>query len=170
MRPFLMRFGLCALGLLYVAMGVVSARVAWLGAREKEQGVGGALKLLLDGGHGSWLLAGVAAGLAALAVARGLDAFRGRRGVIARIGLFVDALGYAVLSWTAVALLLHLTARRPSTSLHVSAMMLSTPGRGAMRRTASVAAASGAGSCRRSIFPWAVSGQAASNMNADGTM
>ena len=37
--------------------------------------------------------------------------------MIARIGLFVDALGYAVLSWTAVALLLHLTARRPSSSL-----------------------------------------------------
>ena len=117
MRPFLMRFGLCALGLVYVAMGFVSARVAWLGAREKEQGVGGALRLLLDRGHGSWLLFAVAAGLAGLAVAYALDAFRGKRGAIARIGFFVDALGYGVLSWTAVALLLHLKAQRPSSSL-----------------------------------------------------
>jgi hypothetical protein len=116
MRALLVRVGLCALGLLYIAMGLVSAQVAWLGARE-QQGVGGALRLLFAGGKGSWLLAAVALGLAGLAVGRGIDAFRGRRGAISRIGLAIDALGYAVLSWTAVSLLLHLRAARPGPSL-----------------------------------------------------
>jgi hypothetical protein len=108
MRPLLVRFGLCALGLVYVAMGVASARVAWLGVREREQGMGGALRLLFAQGKGSWLLAAVAAGLAGLAAARVLDAVRGKRSAISRVGLVIDGLGYAVLSWTAVALLLHL--------------------------------------------------------------
>jgi len=116
MRALLVRVGFCALGLVYVAMGVVSAQVALLGARE-QQGVGGALRLLLDGGRGSWLLGGVAAGLAGLAVARVLDVFRGQRGVFSRITLFVDALGYAFLSWTGVTLLLHLRTTRPGPSL-----------------------------------------------------
>jgi hypothetical protein len=125
MRPLLIRFGLCALGLLYVAMGIVSARVAWLGARE-PQGVGGALRLLLDDGRGRWLLAAVAAGLGALAVARTHDAFRGKRGVFSRVALVVDALGYAVLCWTAVALLLHLRARGgPSLTRTGAAWLLS---------------------------------------------
>lgn len=111
MRPVLVRFGLCALGLVYVAMGVVSARVAWLGVRE-TQGVGGALRLMLDDGRGRWLLAAVTAGLAALAVARATEAFQGRRGLLSRVALAFDALGYAVLCWTAAALLLHLRERR----------------------------------------------------------
>jgi hypothetical protein len=111
MRPLLIRFGLCALGLVYIAMGFASARVAWLGVRERDQGVAGALRVLLAEGRGSWLLAAVAAGVAALAVARVLDAFRGKRSVISRIGLVIDGLGYGVLCWTAVALLLHLRAR-----------------------------------------------------------
>jgi hypothetical protein len=114
MRPLLVRFGLCALGLVYVAMGIASARVAWLGAREREQGVGGALRVLFAQGKGSWLLAAVAAGLAALAAARMLDAFRGKRSVISRSGLVIDGLGYAVLCWTAVALLLHLRRGGPT--------------------------------------------------------
>jgi hypothetical protein len=116
MRSLLVRVGFCALGLIYVAMGLVSARVAWLGARE-QQGVGGALRLLFDSGKGSWLLAAVALGLAGLAAARALDAFRGKRGPFSRIVLVVDALGYAVLSWTAFALLLHLRSGRPGPSL-----------------------------------------------------
>ena len=125
MRPVLIRFGLCALGLLYVAMGLVSARVAWLGVRE-PQGVGGALRLLFDAGRGRWLLAAVAAGLGALAMARGIDAFRGRRGFLSRVALVFDALGYAVLCWTAVALLLHLRAGRgPSLTRTGAAWLLS---------------------------------------------
>jgi hypothetical protein len=116
MRALLIRVGLCALGLVYVAMGLVSGRVAWLGARE-PQGVGGALRLLLDGGKGTWLLGAVALGLAGLAVGRGLDAARGKRSAISRIGLGIDALGYAVLSWTAISLLLHLQSARPGPSL-----------------------------------------------------
>ena len=126
MRPLLVRFGLCALGLVYVAMGLASARVAWLGARDRDQGVGGALRLLFAQGKGSLLLAAVAAGLAALAVARLLDAARGKRGVFSRVTLVVDALGYAVLCWTAVALLLHLRRRTgPSLTRTGAAWLLS---------------------------------------------
>jgi hypothetical protein len=46
-----------------------------------------------------------------------IDAFQRRRGVFSRIVLLVDALGYAVLSWTAVTLLFHLRASRPGPSL-----------------------------------------------------
>lgn len=116
MRALLVRVGFCALGVLYVAMGVVSAQVALLGERE-QQGVGGALRLLFDGGKNGWLLAAVALGLAGLAAARALDAFRGKRGVFSRIVLSVDALGYAVLAWTAATLLLHMRASRPGPSL-----------------------------------------------------
>lgn len=123
MRPLLVRFGLCALGLVYIAMGLVSARVAWLGVRE-PQGVGGALGLLFAEGRGAVLLAIVAAGLAGLAGARILDAFRGKGGVIARVGLVLDALGYAVLCWTAVALLLHLRARRGASLTRTGATWL----------------------------------------------
>jgi hypothetical protein len=112
MRPLLVRFGLCALGLVYVAMGIASARVAWLGAREREQGVGGALRVLFAQGKGSWLLA--AGGRARRARGRA-DARRvpGKRSVISRSGLVIDGLGYAVLCWTAVALLLHLRRGGP---------------------------------------------------------
>jgi hypothetical protein len=126
MRPLLVRFGLCALGLVYVAMGVAAASVAWLGVRERELGVGGALRLLFLRGHGSLLLGAVAAGLAALAVARVLDAWRGKRSVVSRVGLVIDALGYAVLCWTAVALLLHLRSRGgPSFTRRGAAWLLS---------------------------------------------
>src|SRR5690242_2497380 len=109
MRALLVRVGFCAMGLLYVAMGIVSAQVALLGARQ-QQGVGGALRLLFDGGKGGWLLVAVALGLAGLAAARALDAFRGKRGVFSRIVLSVDALGYAALAWTATTLILHMRA------------------------------------------------------------
>jgi hypothetical protein len=126
MRALLVRGGFCALGLVYIAMGIVSGQVALLGARE-QQGVGGALNLLFDGGRGGWLLGVVALGLAGLAAARAIDAFAGRRGVFSRIILWIDALGYAVLSWTAVTLLLHLRASRrgPSLTRTSAALLLS---------------------------------------------
>src|SRR4030095_12464811 len=60
LRSLFVRTGLAALGLLYVAMGVVSARVAFLGASERGQGVPGALSLLMAQTYQTWLLGAVA--------------------------------------------------------------------------------------------------------------
>jgi hypothetical protein len=73
-RNALVRFGLIATGLIYVAMGVVSARVAFLGARNREEGVPGALRLLMSQPHGSLLLGAVVLGLAALALVHAVEA------------------------------------------------------------------------------------------------
>ena len=108
MRSAAERAGYFAFGLVYVAMGVVSARIAVLGARDRDHGVLGALRFLLDRPLGVWVLGGVVAGLAAIAAAHLLQALRGPGGVVPRVGLFVNALGYAALAGTAGRLLLHL--------------------------------------------------------------
>jgi hypothetical protein len=48
------RAGYFAIGLVYVAMGFVSARIAVLGARDRDHGVLGALRFLLDRPYGAW--------------------------------------------------------------------------------------------------------------------
>jgi hypothetical protein len=107
-RGALVRFGLVATGLIYVAMGVVSARVAFLGARNREEGVPGALRLLMSQPHGSMLLGAVVLGLAAIAVVHAVEAGTGKRGLPTRAGLAANALGYATLVWTSVGLLFRL--------------------------------------------------------------
>ena len=101
------RAGLFAIGVVYVAMGIVSARIAVLGARDRDHGVLGALRFLLDRPYGGWLLGGVIAGLAAIACAHLAQAVRGPGGAWKRIGLFVNGFGYAALAVTAIRLLLH---------------------------------------------------------------
>jgi hypothetical protein len=102
------RAGYFAIGLIYVAMGVVSARIAVLGARDRDHGVLGALRFLLDRPYGVWVLGAVVAALAAIAVSHLAQALRGPGGAGKRIGLFVNGFGYAALAWTAARLLLHL--------------------------------------------------------------
>jgi len=106
-RNFAVRSGLVALGAVYLAIGIVSARVAILGARRHEQGIPAALRFLLARPNGPWLLGAVVAGLAAIALARGVEAAVGRRRPLARLGLAANAIGYAALAWTAGRLLLH---------------------------------------------------------------
>ncbi len=108
MRSLLVRTGLAALGVLYVAMGIVSARVALLGARDREQGVPGALVFLLERPLGAWILGAVVAGLAGIALAHAAGAVRGHERGVARVLLAVNAIGYAALAWTAARLMLHL--------------------------------------------------------------
>jgi hypothetical protein len=102
------RSGYFAVGLIYVAMGVVSARIAVLGARDRDHGVLGALRFLLDRPYGVWILGVVVAGLAAIAGSHLVQALRGPGGAGKRIGLFVNGFAYAALAWTAARLLLHL--------------------------------------------------------------
>jgi hypothetical protein len=106
-RGILVRLGLLALGAIYIAMGAVSARVAFLGAR-REEGVPGALRFLLDQPRGLRILGAVVAGLAGIALVHLLEAVTGRRPGWVRAGLAANALGYGALAWTAARLLFHI--------------------------------------------------------------
>jgi hypothetical protein len=105
LRNLSMRAGFGATGTIYVALGIVSARVAFLGARRKEAGIPGALRFLLAQPYGNWLLAAVVAGLAAIAVVHLTEAARGKRKGLYRVGLAVNGIGYATLAWAAARLL-----------------------------------------------------------------
>jgi hypothetical protein len=107
LRNLAVRAGLGATGAIYVALGIVSARVAILGARRREDGIPGALRFLLDQPHGGAILGTVVAGLAAIALVHFLEAAIGRRGALPRLGLVVSGFGYATLAWTAARLLFH---------------------------------------------------------------
>ena len=108
LRNFAVRFGLGAVGAVYVALGIVSARVALLGARSRDQGMPGALRLLLEQPKGVWILGAVVAGLAAIALVHCFEAVTGSRSAVVRIGLAVSGIGYGTLAWTAGRLLFHL--------------------------------------------------------------
>lgn len=107
LRRLAVRFGFAALGAVYVALGIVSARVALVGARRRDQGMAAALRFLLDQPRGGWILGAVVAGLAAIAIAHMVEAAVGRGRTFARLGLAVNAVGYGALAWTAARLLLH---------------------------------------------------------------
>jgi Domain of Unknown Function (DUF1206) len=107
LRNAAMRSGLGALGAIYFALGAITWRVA-LGARRSEQGIPAALRLLLDQPHGALILGALVTALGAIAVIHVVEAFTRRLGLVARIGMFVNGIGYAALAWTAGRLLLHL--------------------------------------------------------------
>ena len=124
--------GLAASGLVYVAMGVVSARVAFLGARNRDEGVPGALRFLLEQPYGSHLLGAVVVGLcSASRSSSAVEAVTGRRrSLLARVGLAVNAIGYAALAWTSARLLLHVGREGGSLERDGIAWLLNAPGGG----------------------------------------
>ena len=61
LRNLSMRAGFGATGAIYFALGIVSARVAFLGTRKKEAGIPGALRFLLAQPYGDLLLGAVVA-------------------------------------------------------------------------------------------------------------
>ena len=107
-RTALARLGFAATGILYIGLGVAAARVGLAGARNREAGVPGALRLILQQPHGRAILAAVAAGFAAFTVWHVLEMRNRRRGPVDRLGHLAGGLGYAALCWAAVALLLRL--------------------------------------------------------------
>jgi hypothetical protein len=107
LRNLSVRAGLGATGAIYVALGIVSARVALIGARRKEAGIPGALRFLLAQPHGDFLLGAVVAGLAAIAVVHLFEAAGKKRGGLFRLGLAVNGIGYLTLAWAAARLLFH---------------------------------------------------------------
>ena len=125
-RNVLIRVGFCSLGAVYAAIGYLALRVAIEGARGRVTGVRGSLRYLLEQSRGTFLVAGIAAGLAAFTLARLLEAADRKRSWMARIGSFVDALGHAVMSWGAVALLLQV--RRGLTTRSLLGWLLAKQG------------------------------------------
>lgn len=107
LRNLSVRAGLGATGAIYVALGIVSARVALLGARRREEGIPGALRFLLERPHGALVLGAVVAGLAAIALVHFIEAAAGKRKGLFRVGLAVNGFGYAALAWAAARLLFH---------------------------------------------------------------
>ena len=114
LRAIAVRFGFAALGAVYVALGIVSARVALVGAQRRDQGMAGALRFLLEQPRGPWILGAVVAGLGAIAIAHVGEAVVGRGGALRRLGLAINGVGYAALAWTAARLLLHVRDSGPS--------------------------------------------------------
>ena len=114
LRAFAVRFGFAALGAVYVALGIVSARVALVGAQRRDQGMAGALRFLLEQPRGPWILGAVVAGLGAIAIAHVGEAVVGKGGALRRLGLAINGVGYAALAWTAARLLLHVRDSGPS--------------------------------------------------------
>lgn len=112
-----MRAGFLAIGTIYVAMGIVSARVALAGARDRVNGVPGALRFLLERPYGDWLLGAVVAGLGGIALAHLARALRGPGGALGRLGLVFSGFGYATLAWTAGNLLVRAGRRARGVSL-----------------------------------------------------
>ncbi len=108
LRNFAVRFGLGATGAVYFALGIVSARVAFLGAKRREAGIPGALRFLLQQSNGPWILGAVVAGLAAIALVHLVESVIGSRKALTRLGLAANGFGYATLAWTAARLLFHL--------------------------------------------------------------
>lgn len=143
MRRALIRIGLAASGVVYVATGVVSARVAFLGARNREAGVPGALRFLLDRPHGPQLLGAVVAGLAGIALVYGVEAWTGNRTLAGRLGLGIGAFGYAALAWTCARLLFHLGRSGVSLERGGVSWLLNVPGGEALLEFVGVAVLAG---------------------------
>ena len=102
------------MGAVYAAVGVVAARIAFLGSRDRIAGMAGALRFLLARPHGQLVVAAVVVGVAAFAIWH-LAETRRRRGFFVRAGHVVAALGYAALGWTGIRLLLRVRGGRAAT-------------------------------------------------------
>jgi hypothetical protein len=107
-RALLTHVGFSALGAVYIALGILAARVAVEGSRDHVRGFRGSFHFLLDHPWGRAVLIGIAAGLGAFTLARLFDAADAKRSFFARLLSFADAIGHGVLAWAAVGLLLRL--------------------------------------------------------------
>jgi hypothetical protein len=111
LRQGLARAGLFAIGAIYAAVGVVAARIVFLGSRDRVAGMAGALRFLLARPHGQILVLLVVGGVAAYALWHAVEARRRKRFFV-RAGHVVAALGYVALGWTGIRLLLRVRGSR----------------------------------------------------------
>jgi hypothetical protein len=107
-RSLVPRLGLLAIGLVYVAIGFLAARVALLGASGRVDGVPGALRYILGRPYGRPALWFVAVGLLGYGVWRLYRAAMARRPASSRLADAAAGLGHAALAWTAFRILMRL--------------------------------------------------------------
>ncbi len=133
LRHVLPRVGYAAVGLLYVTVGFLAARIALLGSRDRVAGMRGALHVLLRRPEGPWIVGGIAAGLMGFVVWRTLQAFTAPRvNVLTRAGWLVAAIGYGALSITAVRLVIRARGGFPLTRVGLDWLLASEGGRAAL--------------------------------------
>jgi Domain of Unknown Function (DUF1206) len=134
LRQVLPRVGYAVVGLLYVTVGFLAARIALLGSRDRVAGMEGALRTLLSQTEGAWIVAAMAAGLLAFAIWRLMQTFSARKaGFLRRAGWFVTAAGYGILAVTAVRLLLRARGGFPLRRVGLDWLLASAPGRIALQ-------------------------------------
>src|SRR5215471_6492944 len=133
-QRILPRVGYGVVGLLYVVVGFVAARIAFLGSRDKVTGMHGALKVLLNQTEGVWIVAAVAIGLIAFAVWRLIQVFSTRGAdFLTRAGWLVTAIGYTALALTGVRLLLRAREGFPVRRFGLEWLLASPAGRVALQ-------------------------------------
>jgi hypothetical protein len=93
LRQVLPRIGYVAVGLLYATIGVIAARIAFLGAQDRAAGMHGSLTVLFRQAEGRTILTGVAGGLACFALWRVIQTFTFRGDFIMRVGWAITAIG-----------------------------------------------------------------------------
>jgi hypothetical protein len=138
LRHVLARAGYAAMGLIYATIGIVAARVAFLGAGGRVAGMHGALWVLLRQWQGRAVLTAVAAGLACFAVWRTVQTFSGRGGAITRAGWAITAIGYGALAWTAVGFLLRFPRGEPFERIGVGTLLPFPAGRAVLDLAAAI--------------------------------
>jgi hypothetical protein len=143
LRQVLPRVGYAAMGLLYATIGIIAARIAFLGAKDRVAGMHRALAVLLLQREGRWVLTVVAAALACFALWRILQTFSGRGGLITRAGWAITAIGYGALAWTAVGLLLRFPRGERFERIGVGTLFPYPAGRLALRLAAVILIATG---------------------------
>ncbi|HEY3122989.1 MAG TPA: DUF1206 domain-containing protein [Thermoanaerobaculia bacterium] len=143
LRQLLPRVGYAAMGLLYATIGIIAARISFLGATDRVAGMHRALAVLLLQRQGRWVLTAVAAALACFALWRVLQTFSGRGGLITRAGWAITAIGYGALAWTAVGLLLRFPRGERFERIGVGTLFPYPAGRLALRLAAVILIATG---------------------------
>ena len=140
LRTLLARAGFFAMGAIYGAIGLVAARIAFLGASGRVAGMPGALRFILRQRHGPVFLRAVVVGLVGFTLWHLAEAARSRprRGILVRAGHVLAAIGYAAVAWTGTHLLLRLRVESSATSRRGLAWLLSQSWGGAALTLAGV--------------------------------
>src|SRR5215467_454267 len=138
------RIGYAAVGLVYATIGVVAARIAFLGAKDRAAGLHGALSVLFHQPQGRTILIALGAGLACFSLWRAIQTVSGRGNLIDRAGWAITAIGYAMLTWTAAALLLKLPRGERFDRIGMGMLLPHPAGRAVLRVAALILLVTGA--------------------------
>jgi hypothetical protein len=115
------------MGAVYAAIGIVAARVAFLGSRDRVAGMPGALRFISLQPHGQLILWGIVSGLTAFAIWQLAEAANPRRSAFQRLGRAAAGVGYGALAWTGVRFLIRVRKGTAPTHRAVLEWLLSQP-------------------------------------------